>query len=83
LLTWFDVEPETRHGPAMPVVGGGLVASVHCWVLRGRPFPCVLGGGGVLWAVTAGHRGFLVWWWWSAGVVVKCRVDASIFFLDL
>ena len=22
-------------------------------------------------------------WWWSAGVVVKCRVDASIFFLDL
>jgi hypothetical protein len=40
------------------------------------------GSGGVLWAVVAVSP-VVGWWWWSAGVVVKCRVDASIFFLDL
>ena len=53
-------------------------ASVHCWVLRGRPVVGVV----LLWAVVVGI-GLVWWWWWSAGVVVKCRVDASIFFLDL
>ena len=37
-----------------------------------------------LWAViTASLAVVGVCGWWSAGVVVKCRVDASIFFLDL
>ena len=37
-----------------------------------------------LWAViTASLAVVRVCGWWSAGVVVKCRVDASIFFLDL
>jgi hypothetical protein len=50
--------------------------------LLGPEGTTVLRDGGSLWAVVAG---FGCSWgrWWSAGVVVKCRVDASIFFLDL
>jgi hypothetical protein len=78
LLTWFDVETEDGTQPGVPFSGG--VGGVGA-LLGPERTTALMGGGFSLGSHC--RAPVSVWWWWSAGVVVKCRVDASIFFLDL
>jgi hypothetical protein len=91
--------PAEDHSPASSGVWflrepWGVVAFLNMWnraqfrrdvgALLGPERTTCLPCGGLVFSLGSHSSAPRLWcWWWSAGVVVKCRVDASIFFLDL